>query len=392
MLKKIFFRKRRKNESWLRYISGLLHLWLGIITLPVVFTVCFTGALYAFKNQVWEFANRDKVFIAKGQKSLPVEKLATAVFKNSEKINSVSIPDSKNKSWIFSGKISEGKTQIFYINPFTAKNLGSADSSTAGFFDTVLDIHKNLLLGKAGKQIVGASVLGFLLILASGFILWLPKKLNYLRQALTVKFSGKFLRINHNLHTSAGFYACISLFFIALTGVYITYPWMKAVAKTALSGSSEDITEAKQDDSFAKIMEDMLQREDEKKEKTEAVPLSKIISESNRALPYRGTLSVVLPDKENPRYTVTKLNSDNFLGAIVPDELTFDRAGNLKTQELFRDKTLYRKFTAISKPLHTGEILGLKSIIFYFIIVLVGCLLPVTGTIIWLHRIKKQLK
>jgi uncharacterized iron-regulated membrane protein len=41
------------------------HFWLGILSSIVVFVVCFTGCLYAFKNQITEIYNRDKVFVEK---------------------------------------------------------------------------------------------------------------------------------------------------------------------------------------------------------------------------------------------------------------------------------------------------------------------------------------
>ena len=71
-------------------------------------------------------------------------------------------------------------------------------------------------------------------------------------------------------------------------------------------------------------------------------------------------------------------------------EVTFDKNGELKTKDLFLDKPLNEQFTALVKPLHTGEIMGLPSIILYFIVCLIGCSLPVTGIVIWWHRLQKQ--
>src|SRR5690606_39505133 len=52
-------------------------------------------------------------------------------------------------------------------------------------------------------------------------------------------------------------------------------------------------------------------------------------------------------------------------------------------RSLFADKPLHKQFVEISKPLHTGEIMGLPSAILYFIVALIGCMLPITGFIIW---------
>ena len=44
------------------------------------------------------------------------------------------------------------------------------------------------------------------------------------------------------------------------------------------------------------------------------------------------------------------------------------------------------------KPLHLGEVYGSFSKILYFIACLLATSLPVTGTIIWLNKLKKKPK
>jgi hypothetical protein len=54
---------------------------------------------------------------------------------------------------------------------------------------------------------------------------------------------------------------------------------------------------------------------------------------------------------------------------MLPDELTFDKEGKLKTINLFSDLPLDKQFTTLAKPLHTGEIMGLKSVVLYFTVI-----------------------
>jgi uncharacterized iron-regulated membrane protein len=74
---------------------------------------------------------------------------------------------------------------------------------------------------------------------------------------------------------------------------------------------------------------------------------------------------------------------------MLPGQITFDETGNFKSKELFWDKPLHKQFTSLAKPLHTGEILGLKSVILYFIICFIGFSLPITGFIFWFNRARK---
>jgi len=129
-------------------------------------------------------------------------------------ITSLFIPKVKNRSWSISYTDAQGYLHSTYFNPYTMEELGAQDHSLDGFFETVLGLHRNLLLGSFGRQIVGGSVIIFVLLLFSGFVLWLPKRLKFLKESLTVKFSAKFQRINYDLHRTMGIYSMVFLLLI----------------------------------------------------------------------------------------------------------------------------------------------------------------------------------
>lgn len=373
----------------------LLHLWLGLLSSIIVFVMCLTGCLYAFKNQITDFSNRDKVYItpAEGKVKSP-DIIQAELLKQNKELTSIMIPDDKGKSYMVGYRESNLDKSTYY-NQYTGEILGQPEVGSGRFFEVVLDLHRNLMMGNTGRQIVGASVLMFCVLLISGLILWLPKKLKFLKQGLTVMWKAKFQRVNHDLHNTLGFYTFLMLFFIAVTGLYVTYPWVKNGLIVSLGGSSIDnISKEKDngDDAFGGLLEDMLQKQDEKKNLKDAASASidKILKLSDQYLPYSAVTSIELPNKDNPRYVVIKTNTHNLLGMMLPDEVTFDKTGVFKTKELFSDKPLNKQFTSLAKPLHTGEIMGLPSLILYFIVSLIGCSLPVTGFLIWWHRFRKM--
>lgn len=373
----------------------IIHLWLGLLSSSIVFIMCLTGCLYAFKNQITDFSNRDKVYISPGsEKAMNLDLIQVELLKHSKELTSLMIPNDKGKSYVV-GYRENNLDKSTYYNQYTGEVLGQPNVDSGRFFEVVLDLHRNLMMGNVGRQIVGASVLMFCILLISGFILWLPKKLKFLKQGLTVMFKAKFQRVNYDLHNTLGFYTFLMLFFIAVTGLYVTYPWVKNTLIISLGGSSIDnISKEKDsgDDAFGGLLEDMLQKQDEKKNLKDATSASvdNILKLADRHLPYNAVTSIELPNKENPRYVVIKTNRENFLGMMFPDEVTFDKTGVFKTKELFSDKPLNKQFTSLAKPLHTGEIMGLPSIILYFIVSLIGCSLPVTGFMIWWHRFRKM--
>ncbi|WP_165828319.1 PepSY-associated TM helix domain-containing protein [Chryseobacterium phosphatilyticum] len=394
LLLKSLYRKRRKNESVAKYLMWLIHLWLGLLSSIIVFVMCVTGCLYAFKNQITDLSNRDKVYIsASYEKRRNADQIQAELLKENKQLTSLLIPDDKARSYVLGYKENQLDKSAYY-NQYTGELLGQADVGSNHFFEVVLDLHRNLMMGNIGRQIVGASVLMFCVLLISGFILWLPKKVKFLRQGLTVMWNAKFQRVNHDLHNTLGFYTFLMLFFIAVTGLYITYPWVKNALIISLGGSSIDNISNDQDrgdDAFGGLLEDMLQKQDEKKtlKNSASASIDKILNLADQYLPYTAVTRIELPNKDNPRYVVIKTNTRNLLGVMLPDQITFDKTGVLKTKELFSDRPLNKQFTALAKPLHTGEIMGLPSIILYFIVSLIGCSLPITGFLIWWHRYRK---
>ncbi|WET48492.1 PepSY-associated TM helix domain-containing protein [Chryseobacterium indologenes] len=392
---KSLYRKRRKNESVMKYLMWIIHLWLGLLSSVIVFVVCLTGCLYAFKNQVIDFTNRDKVYISEtsAQGKNP-DLIQSELMKQNKELTSLLLPNDKNRSYLIGYRENQLDKSAYY-NQYTGEILGQPEVGSGRFFEVILDIHRNLMMGNAGRQLLRAGVLMFCVLLVSGLILWLPKKLKFLKQGLTVMFTAKFQRVNYDLHNTLGFYTFLILFFIAVTGLYITYPWVKNGLIVSLGGSSIDnISKDKDsgDDAFGGLLEDMLQKQDEKKnlKNSQSASIDKILQLADQHLPYSAVTSIELPNKDNPRYVVIKTNTQNFLGMTLPDEVTFDKTGNFKTKELFSDKPLNKQFTELAKPLHTGEIMGLPSIILYFIVSLIGCSLPVTGFLIWWHRFRKM--
>lgn len=393
-LKKILIRKKRKNESRFKYVMGLLHLWLGLISSLVIVTVCLSGCIYAFKNQLSDVLNHEKVFVSQkaGPRMTPGQ-IQEILLKDGKELKSIMIPSAKNRNYIVLYS-QQGVDFSSYFDPYSGRELGLGDVRTNHFFEVILDLHRNLMMGSTGRQINGAAVLMFCVLLFSGFILWIPKKIKNLKQSLTIKFSGKFQRINYDLHNTMGFYAFLILFFIAVTGLYITYPWVKNTLIVSLGGESlSNISSGntkKEDDAFDHIFDDMLNRQKEKSAVQEkVVSLQEISVSADKILPYQAVTTIEVPNKDNPRFVVTKINTENWLGAMLPDQITFDQKGECKSKELFWDKPLNKQFTSLAKPLHTGEILGLKSIILYFIVCFIGFSLPITGFIFWLNKVKK---
>lgn len=394
--RKALFPKKRKNDSRFKYWVRLSHLWLGLLSSLVILIVCLTGCLYAFKNQINDFYNREQLFVQVENQPLSLQYFEEKFRQENLNIQSFVHPEKNNRSWLITTKNRDThQLQTYYYNPYTGENLGQTQEHWNSFFRTVETLHKNLMLGETGKQIVGAFVLVFIFLIFTGLILWFPKrKKRQIKQALTIQWTAKFHRLNYDLHNTLGFYTWVFLFFISITGVYITYPWVKTAVLVSLGGESiQQQTQMQEDgisDTFALLMEDQLDKQNEQSslDKLDLLPLNQILVLVHKELPYQGTTHIAFPDENNPRYRIQKIRTTQWLGAQLPDFIELDQNGETKRKDLFLQKPLHQQFKELSKPLHTGEIMGWKGAVLYFLITLIGFSLPITGFIIWWKKVK----
>lgn len=394
-ISKRLFRSKRPKESRIKYWMYLLHLWTGLLSSIVVLVLCLSGCLYAFKNQITDVYNYDKVFVEKKGASVSLKDLENQLASKGLKLTTVHLPKEENRAWSLSYQNEQGAISASNYDPYQQKFLGSSDAGLEKFFQVVLDLHRTLLLGNVGRQILGVGCLIFLSLMVTGFVLWLPKRLKYLKQGLGIKWKAKFQRINYDFHKVIGFYTLIPLAFITLTGLYVTYPWVKNALLMSMGAESiESVGTATSNESgqaFAVLMADMLKRQGEKsslKEEKQA-ELYSIVSKTEDLFLSKATLTIEFPNQENPRFMVRRSHNDHPLYFTIVDELSFDRKGTLQNQNLFSALPLDLQFAALVKPLHTGEIMGLPSVILYFIITLMGALMPISGIFIWWNRARK---
>lgn len=395
-ISKALWPKKRKQDSHFKHWIRLFHLWLGLLSSLVILIVCFTGCLYAFKNQINDLYNRKQLFVQVENQPTAIQYFEDQFLQENKIIQSIILPEQNNRSWLITTKnIHTQQLQTHYYNPYNGKNLGQTKEHWIGFFQTIEALHKNLMWGKIGQQIVGAFVLVFILLIFTGLILWFPKnKKRQIKQAFSIKWNGKFHRLNYDLHNTLGFYSWVFLLFIAITGVYITYPWVKTAVLVSLGGESIQQQIKLEDEGvstdFHSIMKDLLDKQNEKfaLPQSTQIPLSQILNWVQKELPYKGTTIISMPNENNPRYQIQKIKTTKWLGLQLPDFLEIDRNGTTKRKELFHTKPLHQQFKELSKPLHTGEIMGWKGAILYFIITLIGFSLPITGFIIWWRKVK----
>lgn len=413
-----------------RKLFNDIHLWLGLASGIIVIVVCLSGTLYVFNTEVKEMASPElyKAGRIAGAVALPIEELIGKVKANTGgKVVSIRIPSDPNRTYQFMVKMKEEKKEgeaakalvkekgdkgkagkdkptegkrpsAFAVNPYTGEvigNISETKTATASFMKTMFSLHRWLLLDKIekpifgelenrklGSYISGAATILFTLGVITGMIIWFPQRLKSWKQGLKVKWTGSWKRTNHDLHNSLGFYACIFLFLMGITGPQWSFPWYReALRKTLGTYQPEGFEPPKDPVSVIKAG-------------TAGAPLNiaDYIKKADEVLPYSGDYSISLPKDSISAIAITK-NKVGFFAPSAGDKLLLDQytAGVLKI-EVFKDKPFNERISGSIKALHLGDVYGMFTKIIYFLACLIATSLPITGTLIWLNKMKKKNK
>ena len=227
----------------LRKIIFELHKILGLTTGIVVFIVAITGCCWAFRDEIESLYDDYKKVSPQNKPILtPTEAkmYAMEVFPNNHVHGTLFKKADDAIEVIFYDPEPEFYQSVF-LNPYTGKVI-QVDDHLSGFFAFILKGHMRLWLPKEiGEQVVGASILIFMVIIFSGIFLWIPKKRKNLKQRLGFnwKDSTRWKRKNFDLHTVIGFYICSLALILAFTGSVMSYNWMKYVLYKSLGGDKE---------------------------------------------------------------------------------------------------------------------------------------------------------
>ncbi|GLU55444.1 PepSY-associated TM helix domain-containing protein [Dyadobacter frigoris] len=394
-----------------------LHLWVGLPSAIVLFIMCLTGTIYAFRVDITHFLDTDKYTIADENKTLmPLAALTAKVEAEIKgKISNIQIPENKSEAWTIAlnipekekadkkdAKVHKGKNTSkaskdlkmsdkkeerkvksvsYFVNPYNGKILGDAQTSSSTFFATTLKLHRWLLMDKKiGGIITGTAALMMIFLQISGLILWFPAKIKSWKKSgswspgFKVKTDASFKRVNFDLHKTLGFYAFVFVTIMAVTGPYFAFDWYK-------EGFTKAMGVKKKENPVSKIQG----------VKTSA-PLESILANANKIYTYQGNIRINMPSDSLGTFAVLKSQS-GFLTLAAIDRVYFDQyTGNLVRLEKYSDKPLGEKITSSAKFIHTGELFGTFSKLLYFIACLLATSLPVSGFLIWFNKGKKEPK
>ncbi len=378
---KIFFRR--------------IHLYLSLAAGIVIFIACLTGAILVFEKEIEEAVYSHRYQIEKGAEPKDLHALETSLKAAipSSSINYFRVSSDAGRTTLLGYTVKEQKKKSdqkksvtpqktrpnvlrAYMNPYTGELIDTVNYRETFFFQ-VFSLHRWLLSGDTGKMIVGIATFIFLFIILTGIILWWPKTRNILYQRLFVKWSAQRKRLNHDLHIVLGFYACIFLFVFSFTGLAWSFEWFNKGIFAVTKSTMEQVSAPKSDTTSTGITQ---------------YKYDLVLKHIQERVPNAEYYQISTVKDSLATIQVSVLSSDaaheNANDQYYYDQYTLEPKGQL----LFEERNLGQRVRTTFRPVHTGSIFGNSSKIIAFIACIIGASLPVTGSIMWIQRLRKKNK
>jgi len=379
-----------------------IHLWLGLTSGLIVITVCFSGTVYVFNTELTERAapHLYKVKPIAGEERIPVDSLLKKIETVSDgSVVSITIPADLKRTYQFNvkkkGDDSRGGMG-YMVNPYTGEITGTSKdkNGTKEFMSTMFSLHRWLLLDKIEKPIIkgvpnkklGSMITGWATIIftlgcITGLIIWFPQRIRNWKQGLSVKWKAGWKRVNHDLHNSLAFYAVFFLLLMGLTGPQWSFEWYRTgLQKTLGTYKSKDAPKEKT------LKSTLLQNDT----RPASLSIAGYIQEADRALNYPGNYIITLPGDSVATTGISKTKL-GFFASAAPDRLILDQySGKVLKLDIFKQKPFNERIAGSIKAIHVGNVYGTFTKIIYFLACLIATSLPVTGTMIWLNKLKKK--
>lgn len=380
----------------MKKISALLHLWLGLVSGMIVFIVSLTGCIFVFEQEIFDFFHQELVYIeapGKQVKSLSaLTSTAQRALGEKKKINSVEVTNDRHRAYLFTASKADKKAknvwtyfqqvkyyEEVYVNPYTGAVLGKVDRKYE-FFNIVRRIHQNLLLPyETGSLIVGSSCLVFLVLLVTGFVLWIPKTKSGWKQRFSIKWNAKWRRVNYDAHNVGGFYVLPIATVIVITGLVWSFDWWEDGIYRILGSKQRPkfITEQPAVNS--------------KTQASHHLP-DKVFEDALKKKVNFSILTISIPEKPTAPYLLF-METNRGSGWRESNYYFYNNCtGEQYGQILQEDKSLGMKWRNTNYDIHTGGIYGMSTKILAFLASLFCATLPITGFYIWWGKRNKAKK
>ncbi|TAJ69341.1 MAG: PepSY domain-containing protein [Phenylobacterium sp.] len=206
-----------------------VHLWLGVGLLVALIPLSVTGSILVWHDQLDRALYAQRYETTGPSVSRPIHdysQAARAAFGERAQLTQIRLPQEAGDPVVAVGRIKgepgpggRPRTLNAWIDPPTARVLDTAETAR-GFTMVMHRLHGSLLIPDIGRKVVGWLGWAMFVSCVTGLWLWWPRHAGFLKGLRWHRGASTLF----NLHHLVGFWVCIPLAVLSLTGVYISFP------------------------------------------------------------------------------------------------------------------------------------------------------------------------
>ena len=225
------------------------HFYAGLLVIPVVVLLSFSGIVYLFKPQLDGLVYGDQRSVEPAAQTVSYERQEATAQRSLGRggsITSVGPPPEPDRATEFVGTDASGRERTVYVDPYTGELNGSRDNKKV-LSNIALDMHATLLTsrfmdadGVWGDRLIELTASWAVVLVITGLYLWWPRGR---RRSWRTAFSIRRRRAKgrrafwRDLHAVTGtLFAFVFLFFL-FTGLLWTGFWGEKTQELATSAN-----------------------------------------------------------------------------------------------------------------------------------------------------------
>jgi uncharacterized iron-regulated membrane protein len=215
---------RQPQKVWVRRALFQVHLWSGIALGLYIFMISVTGSVLVYRNELYRATTREPILSKGSGPRLTDDQLAEAAGRLYPGYRVVKISRALNLDEAVDVGLRRGresKTRAF--DPRSGMDLGDAVPTGYWLVSELLDLHDNLLAGRAGREVNGVGAIALLAVAVTGLVIWWPGIRTW-RRSLTLPRGLGWKRWNWHLHSMIGFWTLGITLVLGFSGAYLVFP------------------------------------------------------------------------------------------------------------------------------------------------------------------------
>lgn len=354
-----------------------VHLWIGVGLLVALVPLSVTGSILVWHDPLDRALHAERYAVSGPTVSQPIEAYATAAqaaFGDRARLTQVRLPQTAGDPVVAVGRIAgqagpggRPRSLNAWIDPPTGRVLATAEVAK-GFTMVMHRVHGSLLIPEIGRKVVGWLGWAMFISSATGLWLWWPRHGGFLKGLRWRRGASTLF----NLHHMVGFWVCIPLAVLSLTGVYISFPQ----TSRAVFGLPQQPPRASGPGRFAPPLP------------APKLTLAQAVAVAQASAPGANVVEVSVPTNgKAPAWRV----GFKAAGAERPKAVeVLDATGEVKAARGGADRggasDRRDEISPLMRRIHDGADMGIVWQVIIFAGGIAPALLSVTGVVMWLRR------